>query len=92
MAKKAFAKWQIRSYILMDDVHRGPFSTPSTPTHKFVRWYPPNPGVVKLNFDDSSNHYSAARRFILHDWTGKVIKLGTMNYGQSSSLVAKAHA
>ena len=53
---------------------------------------PPDPEVVKLNFDDSNNHYSATRGFILRDWTGKVIKLGTTNYGQSLSLVAEARA
>ena len=56
-----------------------------------MRWHPPDPEVVKLNFD-GSNHYSATRRFILRDWTGKVIKLGTTNYGQSLSLVAEARA
>ena len=71
---------------------RGLSSTPSTPTHTFVRWYPSNPGRVKLNFDGSSNQYLLAGGFILRDWTGKVIKLGTTNYGHASSLVAEARA
>ena len=90
MAKKAYAEWRIRSCISMDDIFRGPSSTPSIPSHKFVWWYPPNPGWVKLNFGDSINHYSATGGFILRDWRSKVIKLGTTNYDHASSLVAKA--
>ena len=53
---------------------------------------PHNPRLVKLNFDGSRNHYSLAGGFILCDWTGKVIKLGTINYGNTLSLIAEAWA
>ena len=76
MAKKTYAEWRIRSCISMDDIFRGPSSTPSIPSHKFVWWYPPNPGWVKLNFEGSSNHYSVRRGFILRDWTGKGYQTG----------------
>jgi len=53
---------------------------------------PPKPGIVKLNFNGSRNHSLSAVGFILHDWTGKVIKMGASNYRHASSLVAKAGA
>ena len=80
-AKKAFAERQLRSCISMDDFFKGPSSTPSSINIKFVRWYPPQPGVVKINFDGSCINSAAARGFVLRDWTGKIIKVGAANYG-----------
>jgi len=91
-AKKASAEWLIRSCISVDDYFKGPSSTPSSTNIKLVRWYPPQPGVVKVNFDDSCINSAAAGGFILRDWRGKIIKVSAANYGLTSSLVAEARA
>ena len=57
-----------------------------------MRWYPPPPGFVKLNFDGSLIHSSAAGGFIIRDWTGRLIKAGATYYGDTSILVAEARA
>ena len=51
-AKKTSAEWRIRTCMSVDDFHQGSLSTPP---HKlqFIRWHPPTPGTVKLNFDGS---------------------------------------
>ena len=74
-----------------DTSQRGPFSSPS---HKFqfVRWHPPPPGVIKINFDGSRINSTTAGGYILRDWTDKVLKIGAANYGHSSVLVAEARA
>uniref|UniRef100_A0A7C9A002 Uncharacterized protein n=1 Tax=Opuntia streptacantha TaxID=393608 RepID=A0A7C9A002_OPUST len=51
-AKKASAEWRIRTCMSVDHYFRGSSSSLGTPTH-LVRWYPPPPGFVKLNFDGS---------------------------------------
>ena len=56
-----------------------------------VRWYPPC-GFVKVNFDGSIKHSLAAKGFILQDWTDKVIKAGTTNYGNTSIFITEARA
>jgi len=56
-AKKVYAEWRIRSYIVVDDYFKGHSSTPSATANKFIRWYPPQSGVVKINFDKSCNHF-----------------------------------
>jgi len=57
-----------------------------------VRWVPPQPGIVKLNFDGSCQNSAAAGGFIQRDWTGKILKVGAANFGRASSLVAEARA
>ena len=76
----------------IDDFCKGPSSTPSSTNIYLVRWYPPQSGVDKVNFDGSCINLVAARCFILRDWTDKIIKVGAANYGLSSSLVAEARA
>ena len=49
-------------------------------------------GVTKISFDGSCINLSVAGGFSLRDWTGKVLKVGAANYGQTSSLVAEARA
>jgi len=91
-AKKAFTEWRIRSSLSIHDYLTGAPSTSSSPKNIFVRWFPPQPGIVKLNFDGSGINSAAAGGFILRDWTGKILKAGAANYGQASSLVAEARA
>jgi len=57
-----------------------------------MRWYPPLPGFVKLNFDGSLINSSAAGGFIIRDWTGKLVKACATYYGNTSILVAEARA
>ena len=71
---------------------RGLLRPPSSTKNKFVRWFPPQPGIVKINFDGSCLNSAAAGGFILRDWTGKIIKVGAANFGRASSLVAEARA
>jgi len=91
-AKKGFAKWRIRSSISLDDYVKGHSSTPSSPNIRLVRWSPPQPGTVKLNFNGSYINSAARGGFILRDRTGKLLKAGAANYGLTSSLVAEAKA
>ena len=90
-AKKASAEWRIRTCMSVDHYSRGSSSSPGTPSH-LVRWYPPPPGFVKLNFDGSLINSSAAGGFIIRDWTGRLIKAGATYYGDTSILVAEARA
>jgi len=57
-----------------------------------VRWNAPPRESVKLNFDGSYHHSSAAAGFIIRDRASTLIKAGTAAYGDSSILVAKARA
>ena len=52
----------------------------------------PPRGSVKLNFDGFCFHNSAAGRFIIRDWAGRLIKAGAAPYGDTSILVAEARA
>ena len=89
-AKKGFAEWRIRSSLSMDDYFTRAPSTSYPAESIFVRWFPPQPGIVKLNFDGSCLNSVAAGEFILRDWTGKILKVGAANYGWASILVAEA--
>jgi len=72
-----------------------PGGIPSFPHHKsyvIVRWLAPPPGVVKLNFDGSCQGSAAAGGFILRDWRGQLLQLGSYNYGTATITVAEARA
>jgi len=56
------------------------------------REMPPSLRFVKINFEGSLINSSAAGRFIIRDWTRKLIKTGGTSYGQVSILVAEARA
>jgi len=75
----------------IDNFFRGSSSSPTTSNH-LVRWHPPPPGFVKLNFDGYLVNSSAAGGFIVRDWTGKLIKAGATYYGDTPILVAEARA
>ena len=57
-----------------------------------VRWNPPPPGVVKINFDGSLFNSSAAGSYVLRDWTGKLLTAGVANYGYTTIMVAEVRA
>jgi len=86
------AEWRIRSSMIMEDHHRGITTKPPILSPRYVRWQPPQPGRVKLNFDGSATNSSAAGGFLLRDWMGRVITATATNYGLTSSLVAEARA
>ena len=65
---------------------------PRTTPNLFVRWFPPKPRFVKINFDISLINFAAAGDFIIRGWTGKLIKAGATNYGSASILMAEARA
>jgi len=90
-AKKVNAEWRIRTCMSVDHYFRGPSSSP-TPLIHLVRWHPPSPGFVKLNFDGFLINSSAAGDFIIRDWTGKLVKAAASYYGDTSILVAEARA
>ena len=90
-AKKATAEWRIRTCMSVDNFFRGPPSPPITSIH-LVRWHPPSPGFVKLNFDGSLINSAATGGFIIRDWTGKLVKAEAGYYGETSILVAEARA
>ena len=71
--------------------NRGASSPLSTSIH-LVRWDPPPPGFVKINFDGLLLNSSAAGGCVLRDWTGKLLKIGAANYGTTSITVAEARA
>jgi len=90
-AKKVYAELRIRSCISDDSSLRGAPSSSSKPVH-LIKWHPPPPGFVKINFDGSLLNSSAAGGYVLRDWTGKLLKIGVTNYGHSSIVVAEARA
>jgi len=67
-------------------LHRRPVS------NFIVRWNAPLPGVIKLNFEGSLTHHSAAGGFIIRDWSGQLIRAGAAHYGESGILVTEARA
>ena len=69
---------------------RGLLPPPPSTSNHFVRWHSPHPGAIKINFDGSLKQESASGGFILRDWTGRLIKAGAANYGNTSILVAEA--
>jgi len=91
-AKKSFAEWRTRSCISVDDYSRRLSSPSVSHTNHLVRWFPPPPGTIKINFDGSCINSAAAGGFILRDHMGRIIKVGAANYGLTSSLIAEARA
>jgi len=90
-AKREFVEWEFRSRLDVDSSSQG------RPTHRtdssfFVRWRAPPMGSVKLNFDGSFQHSSAAGGFIIRGWGGNLIKAGAAHYGDATILVAEARA
>ena len=57
-----------------------------------MRWNAPPLGVVKLNFDDSLSHKSAAGGFIIKDWSGQLLKAGAAHHGECGILATEARA
>ena len=90
-AKRLSAEWRIRSCLSVDDYFKGLSSAPSK-THHFIRWQPPNPNWIKINFDGSLQNSSSTGGFIIRDWRGKVLNIGTLNYGDSVIIVAEGRA
>uniref|UniRef100_A0A7C9A6W4 RNase H type-1 domain-containing protein n=1 Tax=Opuntia streptacantha TaxID=393608 RepID=A0A7C9A6W4_OPUST len=62
------------------------------PVPQFIRWNPPTPGTVKLNFDGSLQGRSAAGGYILRDWKGEPLMVGASNYGNTSIIIAESRA
>ena len=58
----------------------------------FVRWHPPQPRFLKLNFDRPRNYIYTVGGFIIRDWTRKLLKASASYYGETSILVAEARA
>ena len=77
--------------LFMSEEHynRGSSSPLSTSIH-LVSWDPPPPGFVKINVHGSLINSLASGRYIIPDWTGKLLKEGAANYGSTSILVAEA--
>ena len=47
---------------------------------------------MKLNFDGSCRGSSTAGGFILRDWQGRLLQVGSSNYGTATITVAEARA
>ena len=94
-AKKLSAEWRIRTRMSVDDHFPG-FSSPPTiyPSSQFkiIRWHPPIPGRMKLNFDGSLQGTSTAGGFIIRDWRGEVLLAGACNYGSTTVAMAESCA
>ena len=90
-AKKLCAEWGIRNCMSVDKFIQGSSFTPS---HKIqiIRWHPPTPGTVKLNFDGSLQGNSAAGGYIICDWKGEILEAGASNYGNTSVIMAESRA
>ena len=50
---------------------------------------PPTPGFIKINYDGSLIHSSVVGGSLIHEWTGKLIRVGATYYGQTSLIVAE---
>jgi len=59
---------------------------------RFVRWEPPSPGRVKLNFDGSLQSGLAAGDYVLRDWRGMVLMVGAASFGKASIIMAEGRA
>ena len=90
-AKRLCAEWRIRTCMSVDHIKQGSFFTPPN-KNLFIRWHPPTPGAVKLNFDGSRQGHSAAGGFIIRDWRGEILLMGASNYGDTSVLMAECRA
>lgn len=86
--KKTYAEWRIQTCMSDNHSQRGAFSSSSKNFH-LVRWHPPPPGFIKINFDESLINSRAVGGYILRDWIGKVIKTGAANYGSRQFLLPK---
>jgi len=66
--------------------------TSFTPSHKIqlIRWHPPTPGTVKLNFDGLLQGNSAAAGYIIRDWKGEILEVGASHYGNTSVIMAES--
>jgi len=89
--KKLSAEWRIRTCISVDDFIQGASFTPSQ-NPQFIRWYPPTPETVKLNFDGSLQGRSATGGYILRDWKGEPLVVGASNYGNTSIIMVESRA
>jgi len=79
----------------VDDHFPGFSSTPTihfTNQFKIIRWHPPIPGRLTLNFDRSLQGTSAAGGFILHDWKGAVLLVGACSYGTATVAMTESRA
>ena len=87
--KKLCAEWIIRTCMSVDNFIQGSSFAPS---HKIqiIRWHPPTPGTVKLNFDGSLQGNSAAGGYIIRDWKGEILAMGASNYGNTSVIMAES--
>jgi len=63
--KKLCAEWRIRNCSSVDTFIQGFSSTPPNKQIQFIRWLPPTPGTVKLNFDGSLQGNSVVGGFII---------------------------
>jgi len=59
---------------------------------RFIRWEPPPPDRVKLNFDGSLQRGMAAGGYVLRDWKGEVLMVGATSYGRTSIIMAEGRA
>ena len=91
-AKKLCAEWRIRTCMSVDISIQGSSSTPAINHIQFIRWQPPTPGLIKLNFDGSLQGTSAAGGFIIRDWKGEILALGADHYGHTSVILAESRA
>ena len=91
-AKKFCAEWRIRTCMSVDSFTQGSSSTPPNKNIQLIRWQPPTPGTVKLNFDGSLQGNSAAGGFIIRDWKGEILQMGANSYGHTSILLAESRA
>jgi len=89
--QKISAEWRIRNCLSVDEFFQGASSSPPQ-KFQFIRWHPPPPGLVKLNFDGSLQGMSAAGGYILQDWRGDIITMGASNYGTTSVVMAESRS
>ena len=90
-AKSLSAQWRIRTCMSADTFLQGCSFIPSKKP-LFIRWEPPSPGRVKLNFDGSRQSGLAAGGYVIRNWRGMILKLGAASYGRASILLAEGRA
>ena len=91
-AKQATAEWYIRTHMSDDSFPWGHSFTPNHKNYFIVRWDSLPPGFVKLNFDGSCRGSSTSGGFIIRDWLGRLLQVGSYNYGTSSIMVVEVQA
>jgi len=90
-AKRACAKWIIRNCLSVNDYCTElPFGPVSK--SKIVQWEPLPIGRVKLNFDGSMLHTSAAGGYIIRNWRWTILSTGSNQYGCTYVIMAEARA